>query len=215
MLRKLLLCVALTLPFAATLPSARAADLSALSRQYSDDMFEAVQSIAVAPNFTSIQRVQRVVDRLGAVLGKGKWTLVIFQEAKMPKDMDVSAFALPGNRIAVSDWEASVASDDALGFTIGHEIGHVELGHQNQTWAAIIQQTGVQPKSWTDLASHAQGVTGLARQQEFAADKFGFNLANKAGFDAAAGARELLGRLGEDALHPAPAARLTALGLTP
>jgi Zn-dependent protease with chaperone function len=215
MLRKILLSLGLALTLTGNLATVQAADLSALSMQYSNDTFEALQSISVQPDFQYTARVKSIVDRLADALGQGKWTIVIYQMAKMPKDMDLPAFALPGNRIAVSDYEAKVASDNALGFMLAHEMGHVVLRHQNQAWQLIIRQTGIQPKSWTDLASHANGIESLSREQEFEADGFGRNLADLAGFDGAAGAKELLGRLIGDSLHPDPSARLAALGIQP
>jgi Zn-dependent protease with chaperone function len=192
---------------------AHAADLTTLSRQYSDDMFGAVRELAVSPDFRDLPRVQSVVGRLATALGKGKWTVVVYQLSKMPRSMNLAAFALPGNRIAISDWEATVSTDNALAFMIGHEIGHVELGHQEQTWQAIIRETGIHPARWTDLAARADGTAALARQQEFEADRFGLNLANKAGFDGGAGAEELFNRLSGDAMHPDSDLRLAALGL--
>ena len=213
MLRKLLRSLTLALPLVVAVTTAGATDLSVISRQYSDDMYEAVSSIAVKPDFPYTARVQGVVDRLGTALGKGRWTVVIFQMARMPRHMDVPAFALPGNRVVISDWEAKNASVDMLGFMLGHEMGHVVLGHQTQVWEAIIQRTGIDPQNWTELGAHADGIEPMEREQEYEADKFGYNLANKAGFNAEEGARELFSNLHGDALHPPPYSRLAALGI--
>jgi predicted Zn-dependent protease len=96
---------------------------------------------------------------------------------------------------------------------LGHEMGHVVLGHQTQVWQAIIQRTGIQPKSWTELGARAGGIEPMEREQEYEADKFGYDLANKAGFNAEEGARELFSNLHGDALHPPPYSRLAALGI--
>jgi Zn-dependent protease with chaperone function len=196
-------------------PVASAEDLFALSREYSNDTFEAISALALPASAPQWARVDRIVERLSAELGEPGWTVVVYQEGKMPQNMDVSAFALPGKRIVVSDWEATTATDDSLAFMIAHEMGHVELGHQMQTWQLIVRQTGIVPRSWTDLAKHAEVALPLMRQQEYEADKFGYSLAQMAGFDAAAGARGLLRHLADDPMHPSPADREAALAIVP
>ena len=101
---------------------AQAASVEALSTQYSDDTLDAVKSIAVRDDFAPSTRARQVVARLSAALGEKPWTLVVYQEAKMPRDMGYYAFALPGRRIALSDWAAAKDSENALAFTIGHEM---------------------------------------------------------------------------------------------
>jgi Zn-dependent protease with chaperone function len=195
--------------------AASAADVDTLVRQYANDMFDAVGSIAVRQDFPATPRVKLIAARLCAALGEQPWTLLIFREADMPKDMDMPAFALPGKRIALSDWKADKASDDALAFMIGHEIGHVKLEHQKRLFTAIIKRTAIRPDNWCQVAAHAGGSEPLEREQEYEADRFGFDLATLAEYDAVAGAREALGHLRDDDQHPPAAQRLARLGIRP
>lgn len=203
----------------AAAPSAAIPDT--LSAKYGADMFEALLSCAAGPEAVPTAHVVGIAERLIDTFypqGSAKWSLVIYQLAKMPDTMDVEALALPGNRIAIADYAATHYSDDALAFTIGHEMGHVILKHQNQTWAAIIKRTGVKPVNWVAVSEAGRGdadIQALARSQEYAADQFGYALARRAGFDARRGALEVFGGGGEDPLHPTPADRLKALGITP
>ena len=216
---RLLTAIAVCTALAIACSEVRADDVVARSARYSqdyaNDMTEAVTAIALPPNSPQWTRVNRIVARLGAALGQSDWTVIIFQEARMPRHMDVPAFAIPGRRIAVSDWEVLVLSDDTLAFMLAHEMGHVELGHQNQIWELIMKQTGLHPRTWTDLAKHASVAASLARSQEYEADKFGFTLAQNAGFDAAQGARALFANLPRDDMHPSPLSREAALGIWP
>ena len=65
------------------------------------------------------------------------------------------------------------------------------------------------------MAAHAAVALPLMREQEYEADRFGLSLAQMAGFDAVAGARAVLSRLGRDEMHPDPADREAALGIQP
>ncbi|MGF6872846.1 M48 family metalloprotease [Paraburkholderia sp. MM5477-R1] len=195
------------------LPQARGATPEELSRQYSDDMVSALGGVLVPQTSQDLARARRIVERLALALGDEGWNVLVYRLAAMPKHMDVPAFALPGKHIAVSDWAARKYSDNALAFTIAHEMGHMALDHQSEIFRATMECAHIHPRKWTVLAAHSGCAVPLMREQELQADTFGYALAEQAGFDARKGARELLQRLNDDDMHPAVAVRLKQLGI--
>ncbi|MGF6741036.1 tyrosine-type recombinase/integrase [Paraburkholderia atlantica] len=68
-------------------------------------------------------QINAIVAYLSTALDERRWTAVVFKEAKMPKNLDVPAFAMPGRRIAISDWKVSVSTDNSLALMLAHEMG--------------------------------------------------------------------------------------------
>ena len=190
--------------------SASASGLSpeAIAQQYCDDTWDAVLTVAVKPDDPDIARAEAIVVRLATALNKGPWKVVVFSYPKMWPVM-----ALTGNRILVSKEFMDDSDDNELGFVFGHEMGHVILGHLKQRYAALIADAGGNVTNWKQVTKFAKQEWPLYRQEEYQADKFGFNLAAKAGFDAKAGAYTALSHLDEDPQHPAPDDRIAALSI--
>ncbi|WP_321935460.1 M48 family metalloprotease [Paraburkholderia sp. J8-2] len=207
--------VVLTSPAALAHTVGVAALSDRFSQDYARDMDSAIEGIAVPEGSPQYSRALGIVGKLSAALGQPRWRVIVFQKAKMPRGLDVPAFALPDRQIAVSDWDVSVWSDDTLAFVLAHEMGHVELGHQSQVWQTIMERTGLHPGTWAELSKYAGAAKSLLRAQEYEADRFGFALAQQGGFDAAQGARALFRNLGRDDMHPSPLSREAALGIWP
>jgi beta-barrel assembly-enhancing protease len=127
---------------------------------------------------------------------------------------EVNAFALPGGFVFLtrSLVEFCERDRDELAFIVGHEMGHIVRRHaMDRLMANTVLRAAV-----TGLAT-ARGVAGqslaglattvfqksYAQDQEFEADRFGAQLAQRAGFDPAAASRALK-RLGAQAREGGP-----------
>jgi len=111
---------------------------------------------------------------------------------------EANAYALPDGRVIVfTGLLARLRKDDVapLAFVCAHEISHVALQHADRkmraglTSATIIVVLGRVLRVKGDLAALAAGVaqslltSGYSRKMEAEADRGGFNLARRAGFD--------------------------------
>lgn len=108
-----------------------------------------------------------------------------------------NAFSAPGGNVYVTEGLLrSVDNQDELANVIGHETGHLVLGH---IWDRLTQAQHVSVfKNITNVFAHNQGsqntvnaanavasysFLNFTRQQEYAADQEGLKLAAKAGFN--------------------------------
>ena len=104
----------------------------------------------------------------------------------MVRSPEVNAFAVAGGRLYVTDGMLGfVRSEAELAAVLGHEIGHVELGHCVQRLQIEQAARRVAP----DLAGLARlgyeiMERGFSEEQELAADGQGALLAARAGYDA-------------------------------
>ncbi|HEX7935773.1 MAG TPA: M48 family metalloprotease [Paraburkholderia sp.] len=187
-----------------------AANANIIAEQYCDDTWKAISTVALAPGDPHIDRARRIANRLSAKLGDGDWRVIVFSYPKLGWPV----MALMDNRIVVSKEFLDDSNDDELGFVFAHEMGHVVLGHLPQRYAALITDAGGDVTRWTQLTRYARQEWPRYRTEEFEADRFGFALAARAGFDAGAGAYTALAHLVPDPQHPTPDERLSALGLT-
>ncbi|WP_207005160.1 M48 family metalloprotease [Trinickia mobilis] len=190
--------------------STNVADANFIAEQYCDDTWRAISTVAVAPGDPDIDRAKRIVSQLSDTLGDGDWQVVVFSYPRLGWPV----MALMGSRVVVSKEFVDDSNDDELGFVFAHEMGHVILGHLQQRYAALIADAGGRVTRWTQLARYARQEWRLYREEEYQADKFGFALAGKAGFDAKDGAYTALSHLMPDPQHPTPDERLSALGLS-
>lgn len=167
-------------------------------------------------NAPEVLRVKALVARLTQQLDdKTPWTVIVYDdgEGRFP------AFAMPGHRIAVYAKVVNAVSDDSLGFTMAHEMGHVVLGHINARFAGMLEASRkdgkhLSAKDWATLIAYSPAVQTLEKQQELDADAFGARLSHKAGFNFVKGAKELFDLYGEnpeDFSHPSESSRLDAL----
>lgn len=102
----------------------------------------------------------------------------------------VGRFAKPcivsTSTLFLEKWDAH-----ALASIFGHELAHCVLKHKDASYVGITEST-----AWT---------------QEYEADSYGAQLANKAGFEAYQGFTQVLGGSQASASHPSGEARLAAL----
>jgi len=144
--------------------------------------------------------VSAIGSKLTAVSDRpeGPWKFMIVD---MPEP---NAFALPGGYVYVTRGLLSlVNSEDELAGVVGHEIAHVTARHASKRIGAAVLMapvtiaTGiaglavsiVSPTLGGVVAGTGQAVTGglviapFSREQEYAADEIGQELAAKAGYD--------------------------------
>ncbi len=106
---------------------------------------------------------------------------------------DINAFATPDGSVRVFSGLMDKMSDDELKFVIGHEIGHVALGHSKQKF-----QVAYTASAARQAAAGAGGVAGqiassqlgglmeavvnaqFSQTEETAADEYGMDIAMKA-----------------------------------
>ncbi len=104
------------------------------------------------------ERVRDLASRLNAHRdGKPKQALVLWTEG-------YSAVTKRGPWVYVARGLAEKLDDDALAFVLAHEMGHHDLRHLSPALVAA-------------------GMLGEWQRMEFAADRYGFELATRAGFD--------------------------------
>jgi len=110
------------------------------------------------------------------------------------KGSDVNAFSVPGGNVYVNEGLLrAVENDDELASVLGHETGHLVLGHvMNRVHQAQVYNIGL---GILGLFIHSQGQANLAsiianysflnfsRQQEYQADHEGTILAARAGYN--------------------------------
>lgn len=213
-MKPLTCCVALatamlTMPARADV-SGNASNALFIAGQYCDDTWRALSKVAIAPEDPDVERAESIANRLAAALGNGPWRVIVFSYP----NVGWPVMALLGNRILVSKDFIDDSNDDELGFVFAHEMGHVVLGHLPQRYAALIADAGGDVTRWTQVVRYASQEWPLYRREEFEADRYGFVLAAKAGFDASAGAHTALLHLTPDPQHPTADERLSALGLS-
>lgn len=179
--------------------------------------------------------LQAYVGRVGMIVAargerpKLPWRFVVVDTPS------INAFAVPGGVVLVTRGLYDLLeTEDELAAVLGHEIAHVQRKHhyevmkQQKLVAALsdaaASQVTVDNAMLDSLWSRATEVMtrGLDKSAEYEADRDGMVLAARAGYDSSAllGVLERIGASaarGSDAAllystHPAPSARLAALG---
>lgn len=157
-----------------------------------DQMFAYIQN-----NFTLLESDTRL-DKLNEILNKLlpfvqrkgiKYDIHLIEDAEL-----INAFAVAGGHLFITTGIMSwVESDDELAFIIGHEIGHVDLGHTVQHikksmtiqgWADYLElgdYAGVIEQTQTVLG------TPFGQPDEYSSDQYGAVIVFKAGYDPTAG----------------------------
>ncbi|WP_187629436.1 M48 family metalloprotease [Paraburkholderia sp. UCT31] len=187
--------------------AAAPATVARITQQYSDDLWADYKDFEVPRDDKFAARAQRVGNRLTAILGEsGQWKVLVFSDRELPP-----ATALDGRRLVISKDYCESLSDNALAFVMAHEMGHVKLGHVSANIGNLLDAAKVTPGNWRDLLPYTPYTEAAHRVMEEQADAFGAKLATRAGFDAVAGAREVLAGMAPDSNHPDPKARVAAL----
>ncbi len=137
---------------------------------------------------------------------------------------DINAFAMADGTVRVYTGLMDLMSDDELLFVLGHEIGHVELGHSKNkmrvAYAAAAARKGLAATRGTvgelarsDIGNIAEQVVNaqFSQREELAADSFSLDFMHEHGYPEQA-ALSALGKLGGSsssflASHPDSAKR--------
>jgi predicted Zn-dependent protease len=140
---------------------------------------------------SSDESKQKLVSITGAALaGKvGKQRRFAFKVVHAPA---ANAYALPGGFVYVTDTLLELCSNSPAetAFILGHEIGHVTLGHAGDRYMsdALLDQVAKRLPAAGGLIRKAIS-SGYSRDQELDADREGRRLSVAAGFDDGAGVR--------------------------
>lgn len=171
------------------------------AQAYTQALAEARKQGKLSTDATLNARVKRITDRLIVQAGTmyppsrdWKWSVAVI------RDPSLNAWCMPGGKMAIYTGiiEKLKLTDDEIAQIMGHEIAHALLGHgREQMSRAIAMQGGMTLGSLVvghDLSGLAP-VADLAltlphsRASESEADRYGVELAARAGYDPRAAVR--------------------------
>jgi predicted Zn-dependent protease len=165
------------------------------AQAYAQTMSEAQKKGNLSTDAALNDRVKRITDRLIAQAGNmhapsrdWKWSVAVIDEPTL------NAWCMPGGKMAIYTGiiDKLKLSDDEIAQVMGHEIAHALLGHGRERMSrAIAMQGGMQlgsvlaGRDLTVLAPVADIALTLpnSRAGESEADRYGIELAARAGFD--------------------------------
>jgi len=204
---------------------------SSSAQAYAQTLSEAQKKGKLSSDAVLNNRVKRITDRLIAQAGNmyppsrdWKWSVAVIDEPTL------NAWCMPGGKMAIYTGiiEKLKLSDDEIAQVMGHEISHALLGHGRERMSrAMATQGGMQIGSilaGVDLSVLAP-VADIAltlpnsRESESEADRYGIELAARAGYDphAAISLWEKMSQASGNgppqflSTHPAPSNRIQAL----
>lgn len=206
---------------------AQASSAQAYAQTLSDAQKKGKLSTDAALN----SRVKRITDRLIAEAktmyppsGEWSWSVAVLDEPEL------NAWCMPGGKMAINTGIISKLSlsDAEIAQIMGHEIAHALLGHGRERMSrAMAMQGGLQlgsiiaGRDLTVLAPVANVALTLpnSREGETEADRYGIELAARAGYDPRAAVRlwEKMSAAGSNntpqflSTHPSPDNRIVAL----
>ncbi|MDQ1314060.1 MAG: hypothetical protein QG662_169 [Pseudomonadota bacterium] len=204
---------------------------SASAQAYVKTLDEAQKKGKLSTDAALNDRVKRITDRLIVQAGNmyapsrdWKWSVAVIDEPTL------NAWCMPGGKMAIYTGIVSKLklSDDEIAQIMGHEIAHALLGHGRERMSrAIAMQGGMQlgsilaGRDLTGLAPVADIALTLpnSRAGESEADRYGIELAARAGFDPHAAIKlwEKMQAASSNgppqflSTHPAPGNRIQAL----
>ncbi|MGA7181339.1 MAG: M48 family metallopeptidase [Thiobacillaceae bacterium] len=203
----------------------------ASAQSYAQTLGTAKQKGNLDANPALTQRVKRITDRLIIQAGNmspasrnWQWSVAVINEPTL------NAWCMPGGKMVIYSGiiQTLNLTDDEIAQIMGHEISHALLGHGRERMSrAMATQAGLQ------LGSVLAGrdITGLSpvadialtlpnsRESESEADRYGIELAARAGYDPHAAVRlwEKMSQASKGqppqflSTHPSPANRIQAL----
>jgi predicted Zn-dependent protease len=201
------------------------------AQAYAKTLDEAQKKGKLSTDAALNSRVRRITDRLIVQAGNmyppsrdWKWSVAVIDEPTL------NAWCMPGGKMAIYTGiiQKLNLSDDEIGQVMGHEIAHALLGHGRERMSrAIAMQGGMQLGSilvgrdlsiLTPVADVALTLPN-SRDNESEADRYGLELAARAGYDPRAAIRlwEKMGAASGNgppvflSTHPSPANRIQAL----
>ena len=201
------------------------------AQAYAQTMSEAQKQGKLSTDAALNARVKRITDRLIVQAGNmyapsrsWKWSVAVIDEPTL------NAWCMPGGKMAIYTGIISKLklTDDEIAQIMGHEIAHALLGHgREQMSRAIAMQGGMQigsivaGRDLSILAPVADVALTLphSRASESEADRYGVELAARAGYDPRAAVRlwEKMGAASGNgppvflSTHPSPDNRIQAL----
>ena len=204
---------------------------SASAQAYTETLSEAKKQGKLSTDAALNSRVKRITDRLIAEAkvmyppsSSWQWTVTVFD------DPSLNAWCMPGGKMAIYTGIINKLSltDDEIAQIMGHEIAHALLGHGRERMSrAIAMQGGMQlgsivaGRDLTALAPVAEVAVNLphSRAGETEADRYGLELAARAGFDPRTALRlwEKMNAASSNGVpqflstHPSPENRMQAL----
>ena len=201
------------------------------AQAYAQTMSEAQQKDKLSTDAALNARVKRITDRLIVQAGNmyppsrdWKWSIAVIDEPTL------NAWCMPGGKMAIYTGiiEKLKLSDDEIAQIMGHEISHAILGHGRERMSRAIAMQGgmtlgsiVAGRDLSILAPVADIALTLpnSREGESEADRYGIELAARAGYDPHAAVRlweKMSAASGNGppvflSTHPAPSNRIQAL----
>lgn len=204
---------------------------SSSAQAYAQTLDEAQKAGKLSTDAALNARVKRITDRLIVQAGnmyapsrQWKWSVAVLDEPTL------NAWCMPGGKMAIYTGiiRKLGLTDDEIGQIMGHEIAHALLGHGRERMSrAIAMQGGILLGSavagrdlsvLTPVADIALTLPN-SREGETEADRYGIELAARAGFDPRAAVRlwEKMGAASGNgppqflSTHPSPTNRMQAL----
>jgi predicted Zn-dependent protease len=204
---------------------------SASAQAYTQTLSEAQKQGKLSTDAALNARVKRITDRLIVQAGnmyapsrQWKWSVAVIDEPAL------NAWCMPGGKMAIYTGiiEKLKLTDDEIGQIMGHEIAHALLGHGRERMSRAIAMQGgmtlgsiVAGRDLSGLAPVADIALTLpnSRAGETEADRYGLELAARAGFDPRSAVRlwEKMSASGKGSppqflsTHPSPGNRIEAL----
>ena len=201
------------------------------AQAYTNTVQEATKAGKMSTDAALNNRVKRITDRLIAEAKlmyapskDWKWSVVVLDEPKL------NAWCMPGGKMAIYTGivHKLALTDDEIAQIMGHEIAHALLGHGRERMSRAMAMQGgflvgsiVAGYDLTGLAPIADIALTLpnSRTGESEADRYGVELAARAGYDPRAAVRlwEKMAKAGNNGMpeflstHPSPDNRIEAL----
>jgi predicted Zn-dependent protease len=201
------------------------------AQAYMQTLSEAQKQGKLSTDAALNSRVKRITDRLIVQAGnmyppsrEWKWSVAVIDEPSL------NAWCMPGGKMAIYTGiiEKLKLTDDEIGQIMGHEIAHALLGHGRERMSrAIAMQGGMtlgsivvgQDLSMLEPVADIALTLPHSRAGETEADRYGLELAARAGFDPRTAVRlwEKMSAAGNGAppqflsTHPSPDNRIQAL----
>ena len=201
------------------------------AQAYTQTLSEAQKKGKLSTDAATNARVKRITDRLivqaGAMYPPSrdwKWSVAVIDEPTL------NAWCMPGGKMAIYTGIINklALTDDEIAQIMGHEIAHALLGHGRERMSRAMAMQGgflvgsiVAGHDLTGLAPIADIALTLpnSRTGESEADRYGIELAARAGYDPRAAVRlwEKMAKAGNNGMpeflstHPSPDNRIEAL----
>ncbi len=201
------------------------------AQAYTQTLSEAQKKGQLSTDAALNKRVKHITDRLIRQAGimyapsrEWKWSVAVIDEPEL------NAWCMPGGKMAIYTGIISKLklTDDEIAQIMGHEIAHALLGHGRERMSRAIAMQGgmtlgsiIAGRDLSILAPVADVALTLpnSREGESEADRYGIELAARAGYDPHAAVRlwEKMGAASGNGVpvflstHPSPDNRIQAL----